>query len=85
MRTSLHTRLTRIEGQAPNYPESILADSPFSEEEIAAKMNDWRDEVAAGRAIRGGSVITFFRQAVPMSPEEWEASYCGLHSKQGLF
>jgi hypothetical protein len=80
MKSSLHTRLTRIEGQAPNEPEAILADSPFGDEEIAAKIKNWRAEIAAGRAIRGGSVITFFGQAVPMNPQEWESGYCGLQS-----
>jgi hypothetical protein len=80
MRSSLHTRLAWIEDQAPNEPEVVLNDSPLSDDEFAAKMRNWRAEVSAGCAIRSGSVITFFSRAVPMSPEEWEAAYCGLQS-----
>lgn len=76
MNRSLRIRLAQVEGKAPGEPRFVLADSPLSDEDIALKMRDWRDEVAAGRASCVGRAITFMSQAEPVGLGEWEACYC---------
>lgn len=76
MNRSLRIRLARVEEKTPGEPGLVLADSPLSDEDIALKMRNWRDEVAAGRASRVGPVITFTSRTEPMSLEAWEAGYC---------
>jgi hypothetical protein len=73
MKSSFSTRINRLAVRIPGDPVAVLADEPFSEEEIAARMRNWRQEVASGRASRWGPAIVFLRPA--MSSEEWEAAY----------
>jgi hypothetical protein len=73
MRSSFSTRINRLAVRIPGDPAVVLADEPFSDEETAARMRNWRQEVASGRASRSGPAIVFLRPA--MSAEEWAATY----------
>jgi hypothetical protein len=75
MKSSFNSRINRLTVSIPGDPVYVFSDKPISDEEIEARVQNWREEVSSGRASRSGEAIYLLSPRI-RSIEEWEAAYC---------